>query len=118
MAFTVVNPATGAVTGEFEPTSHDEAQAAIVKAHEAFLKWRRESFAARAKPMREAARILRDRARGYGRLMAEEMGKPIRDGIAEAQKCALGCDFYAENAEHFLSRQIVEQGAKTSFVAF
>lgn len=35
--------------------------------------------------------------------MAEEMGKPIRDGIAEIQKCAGGCDYYAENAERFLA---------------
>src|SRR5687768_13608211 len=116
--FTVVNPATGAAIREYKATSPAEADAAVKKAHEAFLKWRRESFATRAAPMRRAAAILRDRARDYGRLMAEEMGKPIRDGVAEAQKCAVGCDFYAEHAEAFLARQMVEQGARTSFVAF
>jgi succinate-semialdehyde dehydrogenase/glutarate-semialdehyde dehydrogenase len=118
MAFTVINPATGKAAREYKATSRNEAHAAIERAHEAFLKWRRESFAARAVPMRRAAQILRDRAHDYGKLMAEEMGKPIRDGILEAQKCALGCDFYAENAERFLTRQMVEQGAKTSFVVF
>ena len=34
--------------------------------------------------------------------MTAEMGKPINDGIAEAQKCALGCDHFADNAEKFL----------------
>jgi succinate-semialdehyde dehydrogenase / glutarate-semialdehyde dehydrogenase len=47
--------------------------------------------------------VLRKGAPTYARLMAEEMGKPIRDGLAEVQKCAGGCECYAENAEQFLA---------------
>src|SRR6202040_3369196 len=54
----------------------------------------------------------------YARLMAEEMGKPVRDGVAEVQKCADGCDYYAENAEHFLAPEIAKTEARKSFVAF
>src|SRR2546421_1929813 len=50
--------------------------------------------------------------------MAEEMGKPIRDGIAEIQKCAGGCDYFAENAERFLAPEPVATEARKSFVAF
>jgi succinate-semialdehyde dehydrogenase/glutarate-semialdehyde dehydrogenase len=50
--------------------------------------------------------------------MAEEMGKPVRDGVAEVQKCAVGCDYYAENAEHFLAPEIAKTEARKSFVAF
>jgi succinate-semialdehyde dehydrogenase/glutarate-semialdehyde dehydrogenase len=92
--------------------------AAIDSAHAAFLGWRETSFAERAAHMRKAAALLRDRARDYGRLMALEMGKPIRDGIAEAQKCATGCDYYAENAERYLADEIVETSPRKSFVAF
>jgi succinate-semialdehyde dehydrogenase/glutarate-semialdehyde dehydrogenase len=95
-----------------------QVSAAIDSAHAAFLAWRETSFAQRATHMRKAAALLRDRARDYGRLMALEMGKPIRDGIAEAQKCATGCDYYAENAERYLADEVVETSPRKSFVAF
>src|ERR1700726_4055720 len=68
--------------------------------------------------MRRAADVLRGNAREYARLMAEEMGKPIRDGIAEIQKCAGGCDYFAENAERFLAPEPVATEARKSYVAF
>lgn len=118
MSIEAVNPATGKSIRHYDEMRPKAYEAAIAEAHAAFLEWRRTSFAHRAGKMRAAATLLRDRARDYGKLMAEEMGKPIMDGIAEAQKCALGCDFYAENAERFLAHQKVEEGAKKSFVAF
>jgi succinate-semialdehyde dehydrogenase/glutarate-semialdehyde dehydrogenase len=68
--------------------------------------------------MRKAAQLLRAEAHDHARLMAREMGKPVRDGIAEAQKCAAGCDFYADNAERFLGRETIATEARSSFVAF
>jgi succinate-semialdehyde dehydrogenase/glutarate-semialdehyde dehydrogenase len=92
--------------------------AAIELAHRAHLDWRRKSFAERAAPMRAAAALLRERAEKYGRLMAVEMGKPIRDAVAEARKCATGCDYYAEHAERFLAPQPVELDGRTARVVF
>ena len=68
--------------------------------------------------MRAAAQVLRGKAGEYAHLMAQEMGKPVRDGVAEAQKCAVGCDYYAENAEHFLAWEMVKTEGRKSFVAF
>jgi succinate-semialdehyde dehydrogenase/glutarate-semialdehyde dehydrogenase len=50
--------------------------------------------------------------------MAQEMGKPIRDGVAEIQKCALTCDFYADKAERFLAPEPIKTEANKSFVIF
>jgi succinate-semialdehyde dehydrogenase/glutarate-semialdehyde dehydrogenase len=68
--------------------------------------------------MRRAAGILRERAGAYARLMAEEMGKPVREGRVEAEKCAWVCEYYAENAARFLADEPVETDASASFVAF
>lgn len=68
--------------------------------------------------MRQAASILRAGADEFARLMAEEMGKPVRDGRAEAEKCAWVCDYYAENAGRFLAPEYVETDAQESFVTF
>jgi succinate-semialdehyde dehydrogenase/glutarate-semialdehyde dehydrogenase len=68
--------------------------------------------------MKKAAQIFRDKSEDYARLMAEEMGKPIASGRAEAEKCAWGCDYYAENAEQFLQPELIKTDAGKSFVTF
>jgi succinate-semialdehyde dehydrogenase/glutarate-semialdehyde dehydrogenase len=113
-----VNPFTGETVRRYDEMRRDEVDAAIEAAQSAHLAWRRESFAARAKPMRRAAELLDARAEEYGRLMAVEMGKPIRDGIAEAKKCAIGCNYYAEHAETFLAPQPVELDGRKARVVF
>jgi succinate-semialdehyde dehydrogenase / glutarate-semialdehyde dehydrogenase len=119
MALKAINPATGKQIAEYEEMPSSKAAEAVEAAHEAYLNWRTRSFAERAKPMREAARLLRVRARQYGRLMAEEMGKPITGAMAEVEKCAGACDYFADNAEKFLAPEpIAIEGAKNSFVAF
>jgi succinate-semialdehyde dehydrogenase / glutarate-semialdehyde dehydrogenase len=118
MTFHSINPTNGEPLATYEEMQPQEVQDIIGKVHDEYLVWRRTGFDQRASLMRKAAEVLRKHARDYGRLMAQEMGKPIRDGIAEAQKCAVGCDFYADNAERFLSREAVSTEARKSFVTF
>jgi succinate-semialdehyde dehydrogenase/glutarate-semialdehyde dehydrogenase len=68
--------------------------------------------------MRKAAATLRARSEEFARLMALEMGKVLREGRSEIEKCAWVCDYYAENAETFLAREPVETDAAKSFVTF
>ncbi len=116
--FTAINPATGKEIASYDEMERGEVARIIEQANAAFLDWRKKSFAERAKPMKAAGKILRDKANEFGRLMAEEMGKPISDGIAEAQKCASGCDYFAENAEKFLAREEIATDAAKSFVTY
>ena len=113
-----VNPFTGKVATRFEEMTRDQVGSAIDLSHRAHCDWRRRAFAERAELMRKAAVLLRERAREYAKLMAVEMGKPIGDGIAEARKCAVGCDFYAENAERFLAAQPVDLENRKARVVF
>ena len=52
------------------------------------------------------------------RLMAVEMGKPVREGRAEVEKCALACDYYAVHAEHFMQTEMVQTDANRSYVSY
>lgn len=113
-----VNPATGRTIKSYPQMTPQEVKAIIEQAHQAFLTWRTTSFAERAKLMKAAASVLRDGKEQYARLMAEEMGKPVRDGRAETDKCAWICDYYAENAERFLAAEPIETEATESFVTF
>ncbi len=86
MSLQAINPATGETVATYEEMSAAAVHGVIADVHQAYLGWRNTSFSERAALMRNAAGVLRADAREYARLMAEEMGKPIRDGIAEAQK--------------------------------
>src|ERR1700736_1585022 len=118
MTFHSINPTDGNPFGSYEEMQPPEVQDVIGKVHGVYLAWRRTGFDQRARLMHKAAEILRSKAQTFGRLMAQEMGKPIRDGIAEVQKCALACDFYADNAARFLAREGVPTEARKSFITF
>ena len=83
-----------------------------------FREWRHRPFAERTQKMRQAAVLLRGGKEKYARTMALEMGKPIVQGEAEAEKCAWTCDYYAEHAEAFLADQLRETDASRSFIRF
>ena len=118
MGIESVDPATGEVLRRFEPFTAEQVESALGEAEAAFQDWRRRSVAERAVPMRALAALLRERRDRYAELATREMGKPIAQARAELEKCASGCDFYAENAERFLAPQRVETSAAESYVAF
>jgi succinate-semialdehyde dehydrogenase/glutarate-semialdehyde dehydrogenase len=118
MALQSINPANDALLEEYAETSPSEVKAALQEAHRAFLEWRQTSFAERATPMRRAGALLRARQEELAKLMALEMGKPLPQGRAEAEKCAWVCDYYAAEAEGFLRPEAVATDASRSFVAY
>jgi len=118
MSIATINPATGETLRTFEPHSDSRVNDALDSAYEAFRRHRLTSFAERAARMRKAAEILNAESGELGRLMTVEMGKPIKAAIAEAEKCATACNYYAENAQKFLSDQPVKMEGGESWIAF
>jgi succinate-semialdehyde dehydrogenase / glutarate-semialdehyde dehydrogenase len=118
MAIATINPATGEVITTFQPLSPPEIETKLELAVAAFEQQRQTSFAERAKRMLKAGEILeRDKER-FGRLMTLEMGKPYKAAVAEAAKCVTACRYYAENAERFLADEVVDTGARKSFIRY
>jgi len=118
MRIKAINPTTGETLKEYDQMPPQDIRSAIQNSHQAFLAWKKTSFAERADCLRHAVGTLRSRAGDYARLMAMEMGKPIRDGKAEAEKCAWACDYFADNGELFLLPENVATDAGKSYVAF
>jgi succinate-semialdehyde dehydrogenase/glutarate-semialdehyde dehydrogenase len=118
MKFTSVNPATGEAIHSYDELGPDVVSAAIRECHEVFLSWRRTSMPERSRLFKRAGEVLRKNATEYATLMAEEMGKPIREGLAEVEKCAWVCDYYADKAPEFLRDETVETDATKSFITF
>lgn len=108
MSFPVVNPASGETVRKHPALSEGDAHAVVDRVHEAFLAWRRTEFAERADPLRRAAGEFRRRKTELCELMTEEMGKTVHEGGEEVEKCATGCEFFAEHAAGFLARVPVD----------
>ena len=118
MTIQVINPTTGETIQTYEEMAPAKVAHTIAQTHNAFLSWKHTSMAERSQRMHQAAKLLRAQATAYATLMAQEMGKPIKDGRAEVEKCAWVCDFYAEQAAQFLTPEVVDTEASRSFVTF
>jgi succinate-semialdehyde dehydrogenase/glutarate-semialdehyde dehydrogenase len=118
MSLRSVDPTSGKVLATFDETTPAELERILDGARDAFPAWRERGFAERAVRMREAARLLRAKKADYARSMALEMGKPVAQGEAEVEKCAWGCEYYAEHAAALLAEQPRPTDASRSYVRF
>lgn len=113
-----IDPASGKKMRAYEELSSDDIPGCIDKTHAAHIQWRRTGIRQHAAMMEKLSGVLRSNAGEYSRLMALEMGKPVRDGNREIEKCAWLCRHYATNAGAMLESEVVETDAPRSFVTF
>ena len=113
-----INPFTGELLCEIEQHSDQLLEQKLQLAAERFREYRNVSFAERARMMVRAAEILESGKDSFGKLMTQEMGKTLRSAVQEAEKCAFGCRYYAENAERFLADEEARPNATRSFVRY
>ncbi|MGM0591616.1 MAG: NAD-dependent succinate-semialdehyde dehydrogenase [Halobacteriota archaeon] len=114
-----LNPATGACLQTYDPHAQSAVDAKLERASEAFEQWRSTPVEERQARVEALASALRDGKREYAELMAREMGKPLSQGIAEVEKCAWACEYYAERtAEHLQSEYIGTEPEATTYVSY
>ncbi len=118
MSIVSIDPSTGNRIREYAEMSPDDVDKVIRSTHETFLEWRNTGFPHRSKLMRNAGAELRENVEEYAVLMTSEMGKPVTGARAEVLKCALVCDYYADNAEAFLTPEPIASDASKSYVTF
>jgi succinate-semialdehyde dehydrogenase/glutarate-semialdehyde dehydrogenase len=117
MAIESRNPFNNELIKTFKEETDNQILNKIEFAQEAYLDWKSSNFTHRKELMLKTAVLLRDRKEQYAHLMTQEMGKAKREAIAEIEKCALACDYYAENAEQFLSNQKLEVPEGEAYIA-
>jgi succinate-semialdehyde dehydrogenase/glutarate-semialdehyde dehydrogenase len=118
MALQSINPATGQLVAEYPEATPDDVSRILRAARAACGSWRRTAMPERAASLRRAGALLRARKDDLARLMAVEMGKPLVQGRAEAEKCAWVCDYYAEEGAGFLAPETIATDASRSYAAF
>ena len=113
-----INPSTGKVISTYDNMSNDQIRGIVENARLAQRKWKGLDISERSAYVRSLGRIMRKNKEEYARLITEEMGKPIRQAIAEIEKCAWLCDYYSEHSESFLHEELIPTEFRKSFVSF
>ncbi len=118
MAIQSKNPTTLEVIKNFEELSNEALEQKISDAQKGFQSWKKTSFRERSVLMHAHAKYLRAHAKELATLASIEMGKTKIAGLGEIEKCALICDYYADNAEKMLTNQKLNSNAKENYVSF
>ena len=113
-----INPYTKEHVFQNKQLTKAEAVEAIEVAYERFLSWRKTTFAERASLMRAAADELKTNKEDYATTITLEMGKPIKQAVAEVEKCAWVCEYYAQNAQTQLAPKTITTDATESYVSY
>ena len=118
MAIASINPATGEKLKDFPPFDDKEIEKRLERADKAFREYRRTTFTERAELLHAVTELLFQEKQRFAELITLEMGKLFRDSVAEIEKCARGCRFYAENGARFLEEEPAQTDAAESYVQY
>lgn len=103
-----INPANLELIKEYTEHSEEEVVEIISKVDGAFHSWKTTDIQKRAILQNKLADLLEERKQELGELITSEMGKPLKQAIAEVEKCAWVCRYYAEHAKDFLKLETFE----------
>lgn len=112
------NPYTGELIAEYKEYSRGKVNKKLKLADKTFSNWKLSSFTRRSELVKNLAQVLRENKVEYAKMITLEMGKPIKQSIAEIEKCAWVCDYYAENGEELLRKKEIKTDALKSYVTY
>lgn len=118
MAITSINPANGTEIKTYQQLNDEQIAEKINQTNQAWLAWKQTALIGRCELLHKLADVLQSRKNELAHLMALEMGKPIKQGVSEVEKCAAVCSYYAENAAEFLKNKIIETDASKSYITY
>ncbi|WP_304068610.1 NAD-dependent succinate-semialdehyde dehydrogenase [Pedobacter glucosidilyticus] len=113
-----INPYNGKQLASYKQHNQKQLANKVQQAQQAWINYQQTTISQRAVWMNNLAQQLIHQQEHLAKLVTEEMGKPIADGIAEVKKCASVCEYYAKHAEEFLKDEMVDTDAKKSFISY
>ncbi|HEU5488561.1 MAG TPA: NAD-dependent succinate-semialdehyde dehydrogenase [Candidatus Nitrosotalea sp.] len=117
MSIKTINPATEEIIAEYQNITEADLTSKVAKSREAFSKWKTD-IKNRSVFLHLMAENLRKDKESLAKVATKEMGKPLKESLAEVEKCAWAMEFYGDNGETFLNPEIINTDARKSFVAF
>lgn len=116
--FHTINPATEEKIAEYSYLTEEQIAQQIEETYATWKKWKTTFYPQRAEKLTELSKILEGKKEELGRLITTEMGKPLAQSIAEIEKCAWVCKYYAENGQQFLRDEEIRTNAERSYIHF
>ncbi len=113
-----VNPKNNHLIDSWNIHNSHDLNNILENANKAYLKWKDTDLSLRINCLEEISNLLIEGAKEFGTIMADEMGKPLAQGLAEIEKCAWLCDYYKENSKNFLKPKSVDTENYKSLVTF
>lgn len=113
-----INPYSNELLYTVEEISDKELDNIISQTQLAYIKWSKTSFAERSELINNAAKVLRNKKAELAKIITLEMGKLITESEVEIEKCALCCEFYAENSESFFAKEFIKTEASDSYIEY
>ncbi len=118
MAYRSYNPYTQELINEYSYLGDDELKSFLEKSYQAFSEWKNSSLETRTKVLLKLAEIFEDEAEEHAEILTMEMGKPIKQAVAEVRKSATACRYYVREAERILSPKYIETPSSMSRVVY
>ncbi len=113
-----INPANNQIINEYEEMNSSTINNILENSVLTYNHWRKEAINSRSQKMHKLADLLIAKSQEFGTIITLEMGKPITQSIAEVEKCAFLCRYYADNAEKFLESEYVKTDFSKSFISY
>ena len=113
-----INPKNNKIISSWDIHTEKEVNSIINNTNDAYVSWRDTQLSFRLNCLENISSLLKERSKEFGILMADEMGKPLSQGIAEVEKCSWLCDYYLKNAADFLKKKNIKTDNFKSYITF
>tara|TARA_B100000579_G_scaffold327906_1_gene277863 strand:- start:324 stop:1676 length:1353 start_codon:yes stop_codon:yes gene_type:complete len=113
-----INPYNNKIIKSYFQHTDDDIDIIIQNVDDSYKKWKNISIKNRSFLLLELAENLESNKLQYGKVITEEIGKPIKESILEITKCASVCKYYADNSESFLQNDYIKTENSKSYVQY
>jgi succinate-semialdehyde dehydrogenase / glutarate-semialdehyde dehydrogenase len=118
MKYVSKNPYTGEVKNEYPFATHKQMEVVIENSHKGFTQWKTLSYTQRGTYFKKLADVMRAQKAELAATLTFEMGKPLKESLAELDKSILCCEYYANNAENLLQHQNIKGSSLQAEIIF
>lgn len=116
--FSTINPTTEEIINNYEEDDNILINEKIQSAYLAFREWSKKPIEHKTKLFYNLSGLILSKKQSLSHLISTEMGKPIKQSIAEVEKCSWVCNYFAENSTNFLADIYIQTEYSESFVSF
>ncbi|HET6557033.1 MAG TPA: NAD-dependent succinate-semialdehyde dehydrogenase [Prolixibacteraceae bacterium] len=113
-----INPATGQVVHTYEEHTAEQVEEILAGAEQAFGQWKTTAMETRSRLMNTLQKKLTDNRAMLASMITSEMGKPLRESLAEVDKCALVCSWYAAHGPSMIENEVVSTESAEAYVSY